>query len=90
MRSFVNGDLKQDFPVTDYVFNPYEAVAEIAKTVTLMPGDVICMGTTLNAATIVPGDMVEITIEGVGSLVNPVIAERRARPRVHGAELIAA
>ena len=90
MRSYVNGDLKQDFPVTDYVFNPYEAVAEIAKTVTLMPGDVICMGTTLNAATIVPGDMVEITIEGVGSLVNPVIAERRARPRVHGAELIAA
>ena len=81
MRSYVNGDLVQDFPVTDYVFNPYETVAEIAKTVTLHPGDVICMGTTLNAAPIVPGDVCEIAIEGIGSLVNAVIAERRTRAR---------
>ena len=92
MRSYVNGDLCQSFPVTDYVFNPYETVAEIAKTVTLHPGDVICMGTTLNAAPIEPGDVVEIKIEGIGSLVNPVIAERRSRPRTQGrsAELQAA
>lgn len=90
MKSYVNGELKQDFPVTDYVFNPWQTVAEIAKTVTLYPGDVIAMGTTLNAAPIVPGDVVEITIEGIGSLVNAVIAERRARPRLHGTELVAA
>ena len=90
MRSYVNGELKQEFPVTDYVFNPYETVAELAKTVTLCPGDVIAMGTTLNAAPIVPGDVVEITIDGIGSLVNGVIAERRARPRLAGTELIAA
>jgi len=81
MRSYVNGDLCQEFPVTDYVFNPYQTVAEIAKTLTLHPGDVICMGTTLNAAPIVPGDVVEIVIEGIGTLINPVIAERRSRPR---------
>ena len=89
MRSYVNGDLVQEFPVTDYVFNPFETVAEIAKTVTLQPGDVICMGTTLNAAPIVPGDVCEIAIEGIGSLVNAVIAERRSRPR-HAGELKAA
>ena len=78
MRSYVNGELQQDFPVTDYVFDPYHTVAEIAKTVTLNPGDVIACGTTLNAAPIKPGDTVEIRIEGIGSLVNTVIAEQRA------------
>jgi 2-keto-4-pentenoate hydratase/2-oxohepta-3-ene-1,7-dioic acid hydratase in catechol pathway len=84
MRSYVNGKLVQNFPVTDYVFNPYETVAEIAKTITLHPGDVICMGTSLNAARIVPGDNVEIRIDGVGALVNPVIAEKRLSSRVEG------
>jgi 2-keto-4-pentenoate hydratase/2-oxohepta-3-ene-1,7-dioic acid hydratase in catechol pathway len=84
MRSYVNGKLKQNFPVTDYVFNPWQTVAEIAKSVTLYPGDVICMGTSLNAAPIVPGDSVEIRIDGIGSLVNPVIAEQRVAPRVEG------
>ena len=84
MRSYVNGKLKQNFPVTDYVFNPYQTVAEITKTVTLYPGDVIAMGTTLNAAPIVPGDTVEIRIDGIGSLVNPVIAEQRVLPRIEG------
>ena len=77
MQSFVNGELKQEFPVTDYVFNPWQIVAEISKSITLCPGDVICCGTSLNAAPIEPGDTVEIRIEGIGSLVNPVIAERR-------------
>lgn len=77
MRSYVNGELHQEFPVTDYVFNPWQTVAEIAKTVTLYPGDVIACGTTLNAAPIVPGDTVEIRIDGIGSLINPVMAEHR-------------
>ena len=77
MRSYVNGELQQDFPVTDYVFVPYQTVAEIAKSATLYPGDVIACGTTLNAAPIKPGDTVEIRIDGIGSLVNPVIAEQR-------------
>ena len=76
MQSFVNGELMQDFPVTDYVFNPWETVAEIARTVTLNPGDVIACGTSLNAAPIKPGDSVEIRIDGIGALVNPVIAEQ--------------
>jgi 2-keto-4-pentenoate hydratase/2-oxohepta-3-ene-1,7-dioic acid hydratase in catechol pathway len=77
MRSFVNGELQQDFPVTDYVFNPWQTVAEIAKTVTLYPGDVIACGTSLNAAPIKPGDTVEIRIDGIGALTNPVVAEQR-------------
>jgi 2-keto-4-pentenoate hydratase/2-oxohepta-3-ene-1,7-dioic acid hydratase in catechol pathway len=84
MRSYVNGKLKQNFPVTDYIFNPWQTVAELTRTVTLYPGDVIAMGTTLNAAPITPGDTVEIRIDGIGSLINPVIAEQRVAPRVEG------
>lgn len=76
MQSFINGKKEQDFPVTDYVFDPYRIVAAIAGTVTLFPGDVIACGTSLNAAPIVPGDTVEIRIEGIGSLVNPVTTEQ--------------
>jgi 2-keto-4-pentenoate hydratase/2-oxohepta-3-ene-1,7-dioic acid hydratase in catechol pathway len=81
MRSYVNGELQQEFPVSDYVFNPWQTVAEIAKTATLHPGDVIACGTTLNAAPIKPGDTVEIRIDGIGSLVNRVVAEQRERAR---------
>ena len=84
MRSYVNQELQQDFPVTDYVFNPWQTVAELARTVTLYPGDVVACATTLNAAPIKPGDTVEITIDGIGSLVNPVVAEQRARELVRG------
>jgi 2-keto-4-pentenoate hydratase/2-oxohepta-3-ene-1,7-dioic acid hydratase in catechol pathway len=84
MRSYVNGKLKQNFPVTDYIFNPWQTVAELTRTVTLYHGDVIAMGTTLNAAPITPGDTVEIRIDGIGSLINPVIAEQRVAPRVEG------
>jgi 2-keto-4-pentenoate hydratase/2-oxohepta-3-ene-1,7-dioic acid hydratase in catechol pathway len=76
MQSFINGKKEQDFPVTDYVFDPYRIVAAIAGAATLFPGDVIACGTSLNAAPIVPGDTVEIRIEGIGSLVNLVTTEQ--------------
>ena len=79
MRSYVNGELKQEFPVSDYVFSPWETVSEVARTMTLFPGDVIACGTTLNAAPIQPGDVVEIRIDGIGSLTNPVVAEDSAK-----------
>lgn len=74
IRSFVNGKQCQDFPVTDLVFTPWETVAELARTMTLMPGDVIACGTSLGVEPIKPGDTVEIRIDGIGSLVNPVVA----------------
>jgi len=72
IESFINGKRCQDYPVTDLVFNPYETVADISRTMTLRPGDVITCGTSLGADPIVPGDSVEIRIVGIGSLVNRV------------------
>jgi 2-keto-4-pentenoate hydratase/2-oxohepta-3-ene-1,7-dioic acid hydratase in catechol pathway len=74
IRSFVNGKQCQDFPATDLVFTPWQTVAELARTMTLMPGDVIACGTSLGVEPIKPGDTVEIRIDGIGSLVNPVVA----------------
>lgn len=72
IESFINGTGCQDYPVTDLVFNPYQIVADLSRTMTLKPGDVITCGTSLGANPIVPGDTVEIRISGIGSLVNRV------------------
>jgi 2-keto-4-pentenoate hydratase/2-oxohepta-3-ene-1,7-dioic acid hydratase in catechol pathway len=74
IRSFVNGKLCQEFPASDLVFTPWETVAELARTMTLLPGDVIACGTSLGVEPIKPGDTVEIRIDGIGALVNPVVA----------------
>lgn len=72
VQSLVNGKLCQDYPVTDLAFDPYQIVADISRTMTLLPGDVIACGTSLGVEPIRPGDSVEIRIDGIGSLVNPV------------------
>ena len=72
IESYVNGELCQDYPVTDLAFNPYQIVAELSRTMTLRPGDIIACGTSLGVKPIVEGDVVEIRINGIGSLVNKV------------------
>lgn len=74
IESYVNGELCQDYPVTDLSFNPYQIVAELSRTMTLRPGDIIACGTSLGVKPIVEGDTVEIRIKGIGSLVNKVAA----------------
>ncbi|RJF91828.1 fumarylacetoacetate hydrolase family protein [Noviherbaspirillum saxi] len=72
IESYINGDRCQDYPVTDLAFNPHQIVAELSRTMTLRPGDVIACGTSLGVKPIHPGDTVEIRIPGIGSLVNRV------------------
>lgn len=70
----LSGQPRQDYPVSDLVFGPFEAVADISRAMPLMPGDVIAMGTGLGVKPMKPGDVIEVSIPGVGALVNPVIA----------------
>ena len=51
-------------------------IAYASSVFTLLPGDVILTGTPAGIGPIVPGDTVEVEVEGVGSLVNPVRAPR--------------
>jgi 2-keto-4-pentenoate hydratase/2-oxohepta-3-ene-1,7-dioic acid hydratase in catechol pathway len=74
IQSSINGKISQDYPVTDLALDPFHIVASVSHTMTLVPGDVIACGTSLGADPIRVGDTVEIRIDGIGTLVNKVIA----------------
>jgi 2-keto-4-pentenoate hydratase/2-oxohepta-3-ene-1,7-dioic acid hydratase in catechol pathway len=70
----VNGETRQSGSTADLVFGVGELVSFISSIMTLLPGDVVLTGTPSGVGPIVPGDRVEVEIEGVGVLVNPVIS----------------
>jgi 2-keto-4-pentenoate hydratase/2-oxohepta-3-ene-1,7-dioic acid hydratase in catechol pathway len=72
----VDGEVKASFPTGDMLFDPYDFICAMSRYITLRPGDVIWMGTD-ETATMVPGQVVEITIDGLGTLANPVTEEEQ-------------
>lgn len=75
IRTYVNGDVRQDGDTRDMLHGVWALISFISRIMTLMPGDVIATGTPKGVGPIVPGDTVEVEIEGVGVLSNPVVAE---------------
>ncbi len=75
IRTRINGRTVQEGRTPDLLFPTTELVAWISRYVTLEPGDVIYTGTPGVTGAIAPGDVVEVDVEGVGTLRNPV--ERR-------------
>ena len=73
----VDGEVKASFPTGDMLFDPYDFIGAMSRYITLSPGDVVWMGTD-ETATMVPGQVVEITIDGLGTLANPVTEEQIA------------
>ena len=71
----VDGEVKASFPTGDMLFGPYDYISAISRYITLSPGDVVWLGTD-ETATVEPGQVVEITIDGIGTLANPVIEEK--------------
>jgi 2-keto-4-pentenoate hydratase/2-oxohepta-3-ene-1,7-dioic acid hydratase in catechol pathway len=69
----VNGDIRQSGSTSDMVFGIGELVAYISRVMTLLPGDVILTGTPSGAGPVEAGDTMEVEIEGIGVLVNPVV-----------------
>ena len=69
----VNGVIKQDGVTSDLVFGVAELVSFVSRVMTLLPGDVILTGTPSGVGPIVDGDRVEVEIEGIGVLLNPVV-----------------
>jgi len=71
----VNGELRQQGNTRDFIF-PLDAVIRyISDCMTLEPGDVIATGTPEGVGPVVAGDVIEINVEGVGTLRNPVVDE---------------
>lgn len=71
----VNGQMRQMASTRDMVFNVGTLVAYISSVMTLEPGDLIFTGTPAGVNELKNGDVVEIEIEGLGSIKNPVRAE---------------
>lgn len=61
---------RQNYPVSDMVFQPVRLVSLISQDMTLMPGDVIACGTNVGVGSMKPGSRIEISIDGVGTLSN--------------------
>jgi 2-keto-4-pentenoate hydratase/2-oxohepta-3-ene-1,7-dioic acid hydratase in catechol pathway len=69
----VNGQVRQQGNTRDFVFPLDVLIHYISNIMTLMPGDLICTGTPEGVGPLVPGDVAEISVEGVGTLRNPVV-----------------
>jgi 2-keto-4-pentenoate hydratase/2-oxohepta-3-ene-1,7-dioic acid hydratase in catechol pathway len=72
VESRLNGELRQSQRTADLIFPVDFIVSYVSRFVTLAPGDVIYTGTPGNTRAMSPGDVVEIEIEGIGVLRNPV------------------
>ena len=68
----VNGELRQKARTSEMTLSPAELISHISQTITLLPGDVVLTGTPPGVGPLEAGDMVEIQIEGIGVLDNPV------------------
>jgi 2-keto-4-pentenoate hydratase/2-oxohepta-3-ene-1,7-dioic acid hydratase in catechol pathway len=73
VESYVNGVVKQSESTTAFIFPVDVIVRFCAAVMTLLPGDLILTGTPAGIGSVVAGDEVAITIQGIGSLKNPVV-----------------
>ena len=70
----VNGVVRQDARTSDLIFDVATLIAFCSRYLTLEPGDLISTGTPAGVGNLEPGDLVEVEVEGIGVLANPVIA----------------
>lgn len=72
VRTFLNGEVVQDGPVSEMVFSIDYQLADLCRHITLLPGDIVLTGTPANSRPMQPGDVVDVDVEGVGRLQNRV------------------
>jgi 2-keto-4-pentenoate hydratase/2-oxohepta-3-ene-1,7-dioic acid hydratase in catechol pathway len=75
VRTFVDGEKKQDGSVTEMLFSVNAVIAYVSSFMTLEPGDLIATGTPPGVGPMQPGSRVQIDIEGLGVLENHVVAQ---------------
>jgi len=72
IRTYLNGNLVQEGNTSDMIFSVPQLISFISHIMTLEPGDVVATGTPPGIGPLSPGDMVEVEVEGIGRLSNPV------------------
>lgn len=74
IRTVLNGDERQNYPVSDIVFPPARLVGLLSHDMTLMPGDIVACGTSVGVGAMKqPENTVTISIEGIGELTNSYV-----------------
>lgn len=73
IRTIVNGDVKQEDNTDNMEWDMHYLVADIARTITLVPGDMLFSGTPANSRPVFPGDVVEVEVDGLGKLTNHIV-----------------
>ena len=72
VRTLLKGKVRQEYPCSDMIFPPAALVSRLSRELTLLPGDLIACGTSLGVGVLRPGAVVEVAIDGIGTLANPV------------------
>jgi 5-oxopent-3-ene-1,2,5-tricarboxylate decarboxylase/2-hydroxyhepta-2,4-diene-1,7-dioate isomerase len=72
LRTYVNGAVVQQGPVSEMNFGIDYLLADLARHITLLPGDIVLTGTPANSRPLKPGDVVEVEVTGLGRLTNTV------------------
>lgn len=86
IRTLVNGNIVQDGSTDEMQWDMHYLVADLARTITLLPGDVILSGTPANSRPVQPGDIVTVEVEGLGELTNTVVEGPTALATEYGAQ----
>jgi 2-keto-4-pentenoate hydratase/2-oxohepta-3-ene-1,7-dioic acid hydratase in catechol pathway len=73
VRTFVDGELRQDGHTSQMVFDIPWIISEISQAMTLLPGDVVLTGSPAGVAAMLPGQRVRVEIDGVGALENTAV-----------------
>ena len=81
VRALVNGEVRQASTTAQLIFDAGHLVWAVSRVMTLHPGDIISTGTPSGIGPLRPGDVVEVEVEGIGVLRNPVGTRTRAEER---------
>jgi 5-oxopent-3-ene-1,2,5-tricarboxylate decarboxylase/2-hydroxyhepta-2,4-diene-1,7-dioate isomerase len=86
IRTLVNGEVRQEATTSEMEWDMAYLVADLARTITLYPGDVILSGTPAGSRPVEPGDEVTVEVEGLGALTNTIVQGDRPIPPDVGAQ----
>lgn len=76
IQAAINDEIKQDSTIDHMIHNVPRIISFVSENMTLLPGDVILTGTPAGITQLQPGDVVDCTVEGIGTLSNPVVAQK--------------
>ena len=73
IRTLVNGEVRQDGNTDEMEWDMHYLVADVARTITLVPGDLVLTGTPAGSRPVEPADVVTVEVQGLGALINRIV-----------------